>query len=151
MPDGDSIAQVAVVVLLLVLSVPTLMTAHDYSGTPLDYEESLTVDYANDSAVSENATVEGYGDESTIVVDGTALVRGTDYRWNATSGEIDWQDTANTTDGDSAQIEYQAYQRTTESSTAWSIIAPFMGLFGLFALLSSVRALWQLTAEVWEL
>lgn len=151
MTDGDSIAQVAVVVLLLVLSVPTLATAHDYAGTPLDYSESLTVDYQNDSSVSENATLEGYGSDPTISVDGTTLVEGTDYRWNESAGTVDWRDTANTTDGDTAQIEYQAYQRTAETELAWMILSPFMALFGLFALTASVRAVWQYSAEVWGL
>lgn len=151
MTDGDSIAQVAVVVLLLVLSVPTLATAHDYAGTPLDYEESLTVDYQNDSEVSENATLEGYGADPTVTADGATLDQGTDYLWNESSGVVDWQNTSNTTDGDTAQIQYQAFQRTEESQLAWMIISPFMALFGLFALTSSVRAVWQYTAEVWDL
>jgi hypothetical protein len=151
MSDGDTIAQVAVVVLLLVLAVPALATAHEFAGTPLDYSETLTVDYTTDSSVSENATVEGYGDTVTITSGGQGLVAGTDYRWDADAGTVEWLDTANTTSGDSATIDYQAYQRTGESALAWTVISPLMGLFGLFALVSSVRAVWELTAEVWDL
>jgi hypothetical protein len=151
MSDGDTIAQVAVVVLLLVLAVPALATAHEFAGTPLDYSETLTVDYTAESAVVENATVEGYSDTVTITSGGQTLAAGTDYRWNADDGTVNWLDTANTTSGDSATIEYQAYQRTGESALAWTVISPLMGLFGLFALISSVRAVWELTAEVWDL
>jgi len=151
MSDGDTIAQVAVVVLLLVLAVPALATAHEFAGTPLDYSETLTADYTSESPVSQNATVEGYSETVTITSGGQELVAGTDYRWNADAGTVNWLDTANTTSGDSATIEYQAYQRTGESALAWTVISPLMGLFGLFALISSVRAVWELTAEVWDL
>lgn len=151
MSDGDTIAQVAVVVLLLVLAVPALATAHEFAGTPLDYSEDLTVDYTTESAVSENATVEGYSDTVTITSGGQTLVAGTDYRWDADAGTVNWLNTSNTSSGDSATIEYEAYQRTGESALAWTVISPLMGLFGLFALVSSVRAVWELTAEVWDL
>ncbi len=151
MTDGDSIAQVAVVILLLGLAVPALATAYDYAGTPMEYEESVTVDYANDSEVVENATLEGYGDDPTVTVDGVELVRGTDYLWNDSAGSIDWQNTSNTSDGDSARVQYAAYQRTGQTEAAWTIIAPFMGLFGIYGLTVSVRALWSFVAEVWDL
>lgn len=151
MTDGDSIAQVAVVILLLALAVPALATAHDYAGTPLHYEESLTVDYSSATPVSENATLEGYGTAPTVVVNGTTLVEGTDYSWDTSDGSVTWFDTANTSDGAAAQIDYRAYQRTRETAMSWTIIAPLMSLFGLFGLVASVRALWAYTAEVWDL
>lgn len=151
MSDGDTIAQVAVVVLLLALAVPALATAHEYAGTPLEYEETLTVDYTTEPAVSQNATGEGYGTAPEVIVNGTVLVEGADYSWSASDGTVTWYDTANTSTGDEAQIVYRAHQRTQETAMAWAIIAPLMGLFGLFGLVASVRALWSTTAEVWDL
>lgn len=152
MPDGDTIAQVAVVILLLTLSVPALATAYDYAGTPYEYEETLTVDYTTPSQVSEGATAtEGYGSNETITVGGTQLVEGDDYRWNKSSGEVTWLNTSATSDGDSATITYRAFQRTPQTSAAWSILMPFTALFGLFGFVSAVRALWAYTAEVWDL
>lgn len=151
MTDGDTVTQLAVVILLLVLAVPALSTAHKFAGTPLEYEETLTVDYQNDSEVSENATVEGYGEEPTIVANDQVLVQGTDYEWNASAGSVNWQNTTNTSDGDSAQITYRAYQRTPETALAWGIIAPLMGLFGVFTFVTSARTIWSYTAEVWDL
>lgn len=151
MPDGDTIAQVAVVVVLLGLSAPALATAHDYAGTPYEYTEELSVDYSSSTAVSETATREGYGRNVTIVVDGTTLERGVDYEWNATSGEVTWSNASATTDGETATITYRAYQRTPQTQAAWTTLAPLTTLFGLFGLVSAVRALWQYTAEVWDL
>ena len=145
-------AQLAAVVLLLVLAVPALATAHEFSGTPYEYSDEVAVDYVNASAVSEGATVaEGYGADPTVTVDGVELVRGTDYRWNASAGSIAFEDTANTSAGATAWIEYAAYQRTPQSALAWTIISPFMALFGLFALVASVRTLWSYVSEVWDL
>lgn len=151
MSDGDSIAQVAVVILLLGLAVPALATAYDYSGTPMEYEETVIVDYDTDTQVAEPSTLEGYGDNPTITVGGTELVRGTDYYWNESSGTINWQDKSKTADGDEARVSYAAYQRTPQTEASWTILSPLMGLFGLFGLVAAVRAVWEYTAEVWDL
>lgn len=151
MSDGDTIAQVAVVVLLLGLSVPALGTAYNYAGTPFDYSESVTVNYSSPSAVSENATTEGYGDSPTVSANGDELVRGTDYDWDADGGQIAWYNTTNTSDGQSAHVEYVANQRTGETEMSWDILSSLMSLFGLFGFTSAVRALWAYIAEVWDL
>lgn len=152
MSDGDTIAQVAVVVLLLSLSVPALATAYDYAGTPFEYSENATVDYGNTTSVDEAATVEGYSQNITITSPtGKTLVEGTDYEWDPGAGEISWYDSANTNEGDTVRLDYSAYQRTGETALAWDILSPLMGLFGLFGLTVSVRALLEYTAEVWDL
>jgi hypothetical protein len=151
MTDGDSIAQLAAVVLLLMLAVPALATAHDYAGTPLGYEETATVDYTDDYDVAQNATLEGYDDNPAVTANGQQLVRGEDYKWNATGGTVTWLNSTNTTSGDTATIEYRAYQRTQETALAWTLISPLMALFGVFTVLASVRTLWSYIAEVWGL
>lgn len=151
MTDGDTVAQVAVVILLLALAVPALATAYDYAGTPLEYEEQVTVDYGNETQVSQSATLEGYGTDPTIEGESATLNESEDYEWNASSGTITWLDGPNSINGDSATITYRAHQRTAESELAWTLISPFMALFGLFGLVVSVRALWEFTAEVWGL
>lgn len=151
MTDGDTVTQLAVVILLLILAVPALATAHEFAGTPIAYEEDATVDYASDYQVAQNATVEGYGDEPVVVVDGDELARGEDYRWDDDAGTVDWVNSTNTTSGDTALVQYRAYQRTEETALSWTVIAPLMGLFGIFALVASVRTLWSYAAEVWDL
>lgn len=151
MTDGDSIAQLAVVILLLVLAVPALATAYDYAGTPFDQSEDLTVDYTDGSQVSANATLEGYDDPEIVTQDGTTLVEGDDYAFDESSGDVTWYNTSNTSSGDTVTAEFVAYQRTAETQLSWQIVAPLMSLFGLFALVVSVRALWQFIAEVWDL
>jgi hypothetical protein len=148
--DGDSIAHVAVVILLLVLAIPALATAYDYAGTPFSYEETIPINVNGTSTVSQGTTIEGYGDSPTITADGKTLSEGSDYDWNTTTGTVTWHDTPNNA-VDNATIAYEAYQRTEVTEVAWMVIAPLMGLFGLYAILVSVRALWGLTAELWDL
>jgi hypothetical protein len=148
--DGDSVAQLAIVVLLLMLAVPTLATAHELAGTPLAYEETATVSYTGDYTVSENATIEGYGETVTVTVDGQSLTATDDYTWDADTGTLSFVNSSATASGDDATIQYRAYQRTQETQTAWLLIAPFMGLFGLFSLVSAIRVLWSYTAEVFD-
>jgi len=63
---------------------------------------------------------------------------------------VNWINTTNTTSGDSATVTYDAHQRTPQTEAAWTILMPFAGLFGLFGLISTIRALWQYIAEVFE-
>jgi len=152
MPDGDTVAQLAVVLLLLILAVPTLATAYDQAGTPHEFEESVVVDYSDRTYVAANATSEGYGADPTVTVDnGATTLNESAYDWNESSGAITWHNTSQTTDGQQATIWYRAYQRTPETELAWTLIAPLMGLFGLFGFVSAVRTLWSTIAEVWDL
>jgi len=151
MTDGDTVAQLAVVILLLVLAVPSLATAYDMAGTPIEYEQSATIDVGNETSVDEAATIEGYDDEIVVRTEnGTTLEAYRDYDWDDGEGTVVWKSSANTTDGASVTIVYQAHQRTEETELAWTVISPFFALFGLFTLVASVRTLWSYIAEVFE-
>lgn len=151
MSGGDTMSQLAVVILLLGLSVPGLMTAYDFAGTPIEYEQSATIDVNGETVVEEGATLENYGDEISVrASDGAELAPYRDYRWNETDGTVTWLNSSNTTDGESATITYEAHQRTVETETAWNILTPLFSLFGLFAFVASLRTLWSYLAEVFN-
>lgn len=151
MSDGDTVTQLAVVILLLGLSVPGLMTAYDTAGTPIEYEQAATVDVGNETEVEENATLERYGETVTIrTEDGTELEPFRDYRWDETNGKVAWLDSSNTSDGASATITYRAHQRTVQTETAWSTISPLFVFFGLFTFVASIKALWRTIAGVFD-
>lgn len=151
MSDGDTITQLAVVILLLGLAVPGLTAAYDFAGTPIEYDQSATIDVGTETTVDEGATIETYGDEVTIRTDGgTVLEEYRDYRWDESSGTVAWLNSSNTTDGDSATIQYRAHQRTVETETAWNVISPLFVVFGLFAFTASLRTLWSFIAEVFD-
>jgi hypothetical protein len=151
MTDGDSVAQLAVVILLLVLAVPSLSAAHEYAGTPIEYEQSATIDFNNETVVDESATVEGYSEEIVVRTDENQILEEYEgYRWDEANGTVEWLNSQNTTDGQSATITYDAHQRTAETDLAWTVISPFFALFGLFTLVVSIRTLWSYIAEVFE-
>jgi hypothetical protein len=152
MSDGDTITQAAVVILLLALAIPALSTAHATAGTPIAYEETAVVSYSTGYAVNESATQERFGETVTVTVDGggTTLTAGEDYRWDADAGELTWLNSSATASGESATLEYRAYQRTAETQAAWSLLAPFMGVFGLFGFYAAVRALLRIVDQAFE-
>jgi len=151
MSHGDSVAQLAVVILLLGLSVPGLMTAYDTAGTPIEYEQATTVDPGGETSVEQGATLENYGDEISVRTEaGDELVRYDDYRWNETSGTVAWLDSTNTSAGQNATVTYRAHQRTVQTETAWDVISPLFVLFGLFTFVASIRTLWRTIAGVFE-
>lgn len=147
--DSDTITQLAVVILLLGMAVPTLGAAYSSAGSPVEYEDTAAIDYQTDTDLTADATSEGYAVDK-ITANETTLTEGTDYEANLTAGSIDWLNTSTTSSGDTATIEYLATQRSAETETAYSIIAPLMGLFGVFALVTSVRVLWGYISEIWE-
>lgn len=78
------------------------------------YNESVTVDYGNETNVSETGV--GYHDEVTVYNSAEEeLTSGEDYGWNATAGNLTWFDTAATTDGEEAAVTYTVDQLTEAS------------------------------------
>lgn len=147
--DSDTITQLAVVILLLGMAVPTLGTAYSSAGSPVEFEDTTTIDYQNNTDLTAKATSEGYAVDQ-ITANDTTLTDGTDYEANLTAGSINWLNTSTTSSGDTATIEYRATQRTVETETAYTIISPFMALFGVFAFVTTLRVLWGYIAEIWE-
>jgi len=67
--------------------------------------ESITIDYSNTTSVDETYG-ETYYDNETITYDGTTLDEGTDYEWYPGNHSVAWYNTADTSDGASAEIDY---------------------------------------------
>lgn len=69
-------------------------------STAIDFSQNYTLEESPDDVFEYgNFTVidEGSGNE---------LVRGSDYLIDETAGELDWQDTVNTTDGNQSSVNY---------------------------------------------
>lgn len=121
-----SIWKVGALLLVAVVVLPTLSIA--WSSGSLSAQgvanEPITVDYGTNTSV-DNASAVEYSDSVTITFNGSTLEAGTDYVWNATSGEVDWKNTAATTDGDTAHIDYTYYYRTEATTLIGGVIRPF--------------------------
>lgn len=78
--------------------------------------ESVVIDYDSSTRVSAAMSryTQGFEDNETVYnSSGAELVEGTDYTWNTTSGAVTFKNTANTTEGNTANVTY-TYQQNTE-------------------------------------
>lgn len=78
--------------------------------------ESVVIDYSGStrvSAATDRYTVGFYDNETVYNQSGSQLVEGTDYTWNTSTGRIAFQNTSNTSDGNTANITY-AYDQNVE-------------------------------------
>jgi len=95
--------------------------------------EPITVDYSNESSVDESGV--DYNSSVTITADGTTLEDGTDYVWDDSTGNVTWNDTAATTDGEQAYISYDVEQITDESNQLARIVSAYTLPLALLVLL----------------
>lgn len=129
--------KVGVVLLLIVTLLPALSLAwSDHSrSTYAVSDETMIVDY--DEPVSVNTSAPEYNDSVTITADGTPLVAGTDYSWNASNGTVAFVNTSATVEGDQSLIDYEYAERTQETRlvgnvlTPWGTILSMLAVFGL--------------------
>lgn len=134
----NSLWAFAVVILFLAVVVPSLnFAANDNTVIETVDNESVTVDYSQASQVDPPTEAVSFEPNASVYNSSDAeLVNGTDYQWNPSDGTIDWFDTANTTDGESASVtyDYQARtQRTRDLSGVMEVIAVPLGLLTLIA------------------
>jgi len=86
--------------------------------------ESITVDYTQPVSVANDAVE--YGETATVYdADGNELAAGTDYSWNATAGNVTWQNTSQTTDGETAAITYDYRTADDQQRTTAGIVSIF--------------------------
>lgn len=91
--------------------------------------EAITVDYSQETSVDEDGV--DYDESVNVTADGQELEAGTDYEWSSTNGNVTWFDTAATSDGQEAFIDYTVYQVTGTSSQIGQLTAGllFVGAF----------------------
>lgn len=89
--------------------------------------ETISVDYSDRVAVEKRGTAFQYMENVTVYANGTELTAGTDYVWHDINGTIDWYDTANTTDGDTATISYE-YKAPPENNRAMFGMVQIIGI-----------------------
>jgi hypothetical protein len=126
-----SVLPIIALVVLLVLFVPALSasmgsTAQSDAGDVAANVsgESITVNYDDPQTVAEDG--DAYSETVTVRDEnGTQLEAGTDYRWNDRTGAVEWLDTAETSDGETAEIDYQALDAPAESETSQEFLVPF--------------------------
>ena len=143
-------------VVLLALFVPALSaslgsTAQSDAGEIAESVtgESIDVDYQEPQRVDERA--DAYS--QTVDVrdsEGDPLDEGVDYRWNDRTGAVDWIEEGDTTDGETAEIDYDALDAPAESQTSHEFVAAFVSaLPWLLAFVGGLLAI-KLVDEGWS-
>jgi hypothetical protein len=135
-----NIWQVAVIALFVSLVMAGPMVA--FEGATHDntqFDESVTVDYDQEVSVDNDAV--RYNDTAVIRDDANnKLEDGTDYDWNATSGNITFQNTSATSEGDTVFADYQYETRDEHTQNIGSLFASLDVVIGLLLLMFGVGA-----------
>jgi hypothetical protein len=85
--------------------------------------EAATADVGNLTAVDAPDYAQKFEDNETITNStGATLQEGSDYDWNASTGEIRWYNTESVDDGESMSVDYTYTAKTEEARTARTIL-----------------------------
>jgi len=87
-------------------------------------DEDVVADVGNWTAVDAPEHARSFGDDEVITnSSGTQLDEGSDYDWNASTGEIYWYDTSSVSDGETMQADYSYTSKTEEARTARQVLS----------------------------
>jgi len=120
------------VLLFAVILVATLGTAWavgaQYQQAPETTtnvtDEEVVADVGNWTAVDAPDHAQSFGDDEVITNStGTQLDEGSDYDWNASTGEIRWYDTSSVSDGETMQADYSYTSKTQEARTVRKVLS----------------------------
>lgn len=121
----------ALALLVVVVGTLTLATAGGYayqSNVPTETvnvtNETATVDYDTPTTLDEHEFYLTY-DESSIAVRNSSnesLTAGTDYEFAASNGTVTWLNTTNTSEGNTAYVDYNATYHPQEARLARTVV-----------------------------
>lgn len=95
--------------------------------------EPIAVEYDHQTSVEDDG-IEYDEDVDVRNGDGDELVEGTDYDWHASTGNVTWIDTAATTEGETARVDYAVAQTSDVSLGIAEIVAGLLVVTALVAL-----------------
>lgn len=124
---------VAVLVVLCALLLPAVVNIgyQNTARTTVVNDEAVTIDYQTNVTVDEDGSK--FFDNETITTDSgnTTLTEGTDYKWNTTTGTINWLNSSTTSDGETARIDYAVESHDQTTTNIVSVLAPWATILGL--------------------
>jgi len=86
--------------------------------------ESITVDYGNATAVDPPTKASSFDASVTVRNSaGDTLTEGQDYDWDPDDGAVTWYDTPDTTDGETASIDYGYSGPSQTARTIFAAVA----------------------------
>lgn len=115
-----NIWQIAVLALALALVLPAVNVAYGDAAAEYDATETTAIDYTQDYTLGNDSAF-SYPSLS-ITSNGTALEEGPDYEFNETSATIDWLQSADTTTGEDATIDYTYAEHSEQTENNGKIL-----------------------------
>lgn len=131
---------IAVLAIVLGLLLPAANAGFENAQAPRDVEgESIIVDYDSPSRVDVDA--DAFGETVNITADGDVLTAGTSYTWDASTGEVTWLSSNETTDGETAYIDYSFTGGNQAGNDSNTVLTGVGSVLGLLMFLVAIGAL----------
>lgn len=154
MPDPtEATLLLVLVVAVLGFGVVAISATYGAAEERVDVEDELVQDvgaWTAVDAVDEPGTV-GFGANVTVTnASGAELDEGADYEWSAANGSLLILDTAATSDGQTATIDYDLDRRPPQST---AMLAPLRTLFdatGVLPLVVAGGAIFAAVSWMWS-
>jgi hypothetical protein len=145
MPDVDdehSGYGLLVVLVVVVLAAPVLQTTYVGATAATAVEgEPHTVDFANATQLDESGLRYGARPEVTDPDENETLLQGDDYTFNATSGDLQFQNTARLASGERVAVSYTVVRRPATTEAVWTVMQTALGLISLYVLVAALNAI----------
>lgn len=130
-----------IVVVAVVLQAANIAYGNQSTATTVE-NESHVIDFENTTHVDREAAV--YDDSITVtrnVSDGgtsRTFEAGEDYEWRPNFGEIEWRNTANTTDGEPVNVTYTFHEADETTDGVATILGSAGWLVGIIVMLTII-------------
>mgnify|MGYP006287644459 CR=1 FL=1 len=133
-------------VLLLVLSVGAVALSGAYEQSESAYgvdDEQITL-VESGAPVDEAAAAESFLNDVVVTNNGTTLVDGEDFRWNASTGELSRINGSSVSDGETVRIDYTYLATSAETETSNTALTALWAVFPVLLLAGGALAVVKL-------
>jgi hypothetical protein len=149
-----SLWQVAAIGVLLAVAGVGLNPTAEQTTTAVNETDQVTVQYEGTISPSPDQRALLYYDNETVTVNESTdttpdtLTEGVDYDWHQRNGSLVFYNTAQTSEGDTANITYSYGTGGEATGVVATILGSLGGWIGLLFIMVAVGAVWKLTAGV---
>lgn len=116
--------KVVVGIILLAGVVPAVGLSFESGAAATTFSEATSVDYSDPYEVGVDPARATIYDNETVTANGTTLVEGTDYEFDAEAGELAFASSGSTSAGEDATINYTAAAPGEGGDAALGLIYP---------------------------
>lgn len=134
---------VGTIALALALAVPAINIGFSQAAVADSATENTTIDYQTNYTLANDDPYEYTS--LNVSSNGSELEQGLDYLFNESEGTINWQNTAETSDGDDATVSYEYRDHDEQTTIQADILRMVSAPIGLLLLITALGYLVVLT------